>query len=311
MEKIIKNNKNEKKGLLFTITTIVLLLSLYLLAEAFMERNNELGSMMADSIYGDKFRFLEDDLISGSYRDLLDIRLEGISRGSTTDIKFDRFFLSPLRDYDSYMKSYETLIEGRYSSLNNLNVTLIGFNTSFLMLPYNSTFEIHSKNLTIRTMPVSTNYISGITVYLKVNGTFSCNDVPCTDQANADNEACEAPANDPAGNPAIAVTWEDTAGFTCTRSRKLDPAEDNDKGNGRQFYVSLLNAGNAGVKYGQVDGINGIFRMTARDLQANATQLDLSYTLMNNKVVIKGGNLAIRSGLGNITKEMEIILYKE
>ncbi len=311
MIKIIKNNRNEKKGILFTITAIVLLLSLYLLAEAFMERNNELGSMMSDSVFGDKLRFTEDDLISGSYRDLLDIKLEGISRSSTTDIKFDQFFLSSLRDYDSYMKSYETLAENRYSSLNNLNVALTGFNTSFLLVPYNSTFEIHSRNLTINTMPTSTNYISSITAYIKVNGTFSCNDIACVDQADADNEACEAPGNDPAGNPTVTITWEDKTGFTCLRSRNVAPTENNDKGNGRQFYVSLLNAGNAEAKYGQVDGINGMFRMTVNGLQANATQLDLSYALMNEPVVIKGGNIIVKSVLGNITKQMEMILYKE
>lgn len=311
MGKIIKIKKSGKKGLLFTIAAIILLLSLYLLSEAFMERNEVLGSMMLNSVYGDKFRHAEDDIISGSYRDLLDIRLEGISRGSTADIKFDQIFLSALRDYDTYMKSYKTLVDNKYSSLNNVNITLTGFNTSFLMMPYNSTFEIHSKNLTIKTMPASTNYISSITAYLKVNGTFSCNDIACADQADADNEACEAPGNDPAGNPTIAITWEDNTGFTCLRSRNVNPTENNDKGNGRQFYVSLLNAGNAEVKYGQVDGVNGIFRIAADDLTANATQLDLSYNLMNEKVIIKGGNLAVRSESGNITKQMEMILYKE
>ena len=310
MTKIIQKSKNGKKGILFTITTIVLLLSLYLLAEAFMERNKEFGSIMSNSVFGDKFKYIEDDVISGSYRDLLDIKFEGISRTSTFSINFDQFVLSPLRDYDSYIKSYETLVENKYSSLNNINVTLTGFNTSFILMPYNSTFEIHSKNLTVRTMPASTN-ISSITAYIKVNGTFSCNDIACADQSDADNEACEAPGNDPAGNPAITITWEDTTGFTCLRSRNADPAEDNDKGNGRQFYVSLLNAGNAEVKYGQVDGINGVFRITAMDLQANATQLDLSYALINDRIIIKGGDLAIKSELGNTTKQMEIILYKE
>ena len=311
MAKIMRNKENGKKGILFTITTIILLLSLYLLAEAFMERNKELGSMMSNSVYGDKFKFIEDDIMSGSYRDLLDIKLEGISRGSTTDVKFDQLFLSGLRDYDGYMRSYETLVENKYASLNNLNATLTGFNTSFLMTPYNSTFEMHSKNLTIRTMPTSTNYISSITAYLKVNGTFTCNDIACANQTDADNEACEAPANDPAGNPTIAITWEDNTGFTCLRSRNVDPAEDNDKGNGRQFYVSLLNAGNAEIKYGQVDGINGVFRITVNGITANATQLDLSYDLMNEPITIKGGNLMVKSVLGNITKQMEIILYKE
>lgn len=311
MEKLSKNNTNEKKGVLFTITTIVLLLSLYLLAESFMERNKELRSIILNSIYGDKFRFIEDDVISGSYKELLGIRLEGIARGSTLDVKFDQFFLSELREYDSYMKSYETLVENKYSSLNNLNITLQGFNTSFLLMPYNSTVEIHSRNLTIQTMPASTNYIASITAYITLNDSFSCNGVLCANQSDADANACEQPGNDKQGNPTVTITWEDKSGFTCSRERRLEATENSDKGNGRQFYASLLNSGNAEVKFGQVNGVNGVFRITINGIAANATQLDLSYTSMNDKTFIKGGNMAIKSVLGNITKQMEIILYKE
>ncbi|MBI2107910.1 hypothetical protein HYU10_02900 [Candidatus Woesearchaeota archaeon] len=301
---------DRKKGVLFTVTAIMLLLSVYLLANAFSERSSGLSEAIIGLSFGDRLRFVEDDIISGSYAQLLDIDFDNTERSASFTLRFDRFFISPLRDYPSYMKAYETLAENKYSSLSNINITLSGFNSSFIARPYNSTFILGKSNFTILTMPDSANYIQTITANIRLNGTFSCDGEACEDQEDADENACEQPGNDPQGNPVIDITWEDKNGMTCTRSRRLDPTEDNNKGNGKQFYVGLLDAGNAEIKYGSVDGTNGIFRLAADALSANATQLDIGYALMGGRLSIEGGILSIRTP-SNVTKSARIILYGE
>ena len=197
---------NRKKGVLFTVTSIMLLLSVYLLANAFSERSAGLSEAIIGLSFGDRLRFIEDDVVSSSYGQLLDIDLDNIERSARFMLRFDRFFISPSRDYPNYMKAYETLIENKYSSLNNINITLSGFNSSFIARPYNSTFILGKSNFTIFTMPTATNYIQTITAHIRLNGTFSCDGEACEDQEDADEEACEQPGNDPPENPVITVT---------------------------------------------------------------------------------------------------------
>lgn len=301
-------NKN-KKAILFTITTIFLLLSLFLLTSAFLDRNKELHNVMSNSAFGDKFSYMEDDVVSNSYQELLDINFEGVERSSTVLLKFDQFFLSPSRLYEEYMQTYKTLIENKYSTLNNLNITLTAFNPSFTVEPYNTTLNIQGVNLTVLTMPASTNYIESITAYIKVKQDFSCDGDLCKNQGKANN-ACERPANDPSP-PVIDITWEDSAGFECNWKRKLDPTEDNDKVNGRQFYVEFLNGGTAEVKFGNIDETNGVFKLITDGIEANVTELDIEYSSLSQNLVLKGGFVTIKSNLTNITKTADIILYKE
>tara|TARA_Y100000310_G_scaffold330320_1_gene401750 strand:+ start:248 stop:1183 length:936 start_codon:yes stop_codon:yes gene_type:complete len=303
------NKMKNKKALLFTITTILLLFSLFYLTRVFSESQEDIQNTIANSGFGDKFKSIEDDISSSSYQELLDINFEGVARAATVTTKFDGFNIINSRDYEEYMSSYKTLVENKYSTLNNIEISLTGVNSSFTIEPYNSTIKLDQQNLTLSTLPLSTNYISSITAYVKVNGTFDCNDAACPDQATAEEEACKQPNQD-AGQPSIAITWEDSTPFTCTRTRTLDPTQDNDKSN-FQFYPKLLDSGNIEIKYGTVGSSNGIYKLITTDISANITQLDIEYTLLPEPITLKGGNIQITSIVNNITKTSDITLFKE
>ena len=57
------------------------------------------------------------------------------------------------------------------------------------------------------------------------------------------------------------ITLYDSKNFKLARRRRLDPAEDNDRGNNRQFYTIFYPSGDAEIKYGQISGTNGIFSL--------------------------------------------------
>ncbi|HLD42468.1 MAG TPA: hypothetical protein VJB08_00585 [Candidatus Nanoarchaeia archaeon] len=304
--KFLVRHRPGKKGVLFTAATIFLLLSVFLLAGSIADRNKGAQSLM-NSGFGDKFAFMYDDIVSNSYYDLLEVIFEGLSRGATVTVKFDQLFASPARSYGVYADSYKTLVQGAYAAKQNAEIALTGMNTTFLIGPYNSTVAFEGPNISVYTMPTPVNYIESVTAYILINGTFSCNDAACPNQTIADEEGCQA-ANNDAGQPALTLTWEDSLGFTCTRSRTVDPTENNDKGNGKQFAATLLD-GDVEVKYGEVLGIDGVFKLLSSGIEANMTQLDLEYTLAAEPVVLKGGIVSITSG--NVTKRAEMILWSE
>jgi len=297
-------NKIGKKGVLFTITTIVLLLALFSLSHSFLVRSRSLSHLLGSG-FGEKLLFIHDDVLSNSYRMLLDIIVEGVERNSTAILKFDHIFLSSQRDYDAYMQNYESLVEGTYASLNNIDLSLEGFNSSFSILPYNTTFDYEEENLSVYTMPAA-EHIESITAYISINGTFDCSGLACPGQEESQENGCQGPGNT-AGNPVIFITWQDSNSFTCTQAKELSPTENNDKGNGKQFAANLL-SGNAEVKYGTVLGRDGVFKLIASGIESNLTQLDIEYRLAPEKIMLKGGVLGISS---DAAKRSHLVLYQE
>jgi hypothetical protein len=306
----IRKMLKKKKSVLFTVTAIVLLLSLFLLSASFFDRNRALQSLVSTSSFGDKMKYLEHDIISKSYQDLLAIIVEGVSRSSTVTVKFDQFYLTTNRDYSQIMKSYKTLVERKYSSSNNIQANLTAFNASFKMLPYNTTFNFQKENFTISTMPTATNYVTTLTVYAYLNGTFSCNDNPCTSEQSAANVPCNEPQSDGSGID-VTIIWEDATPYTCTSTATVSPTENNNRPDGTQFIVDILDDQLAEFKVGQVNGINGVIKLISGNVAVNLSQMDIEYSLLNEKVILEGGSLQIQSDLENMTKKNNIILYQE
>lgn len=290
--KLLKN----KRSFLITIMALLLLLPIFYLTSAYTDRNKQLQTTITFSGMGDKLSYVEDDIISNVYSDLLSLNLSSITRSTNINISFNQILLAPGRDYNSIMNDYETFIEGNYATLNNLNISLINFGDNFTVEPYNTTFKIIGDNFTLYTMPTSTNYIQGVNVIVSVGA--------------ENNSACAAPSDDGSGLPLITVTYNHALG-SCTNSVNLDPIANNDAG-GQQFYLDTTNpTGSIEVKYGQVGGTNGIFTLRTWNISANVTQLDVVYNLTNNRVKMIGGNITITSVIGDITKENEIILAEE
>ena len=98
-----------KRGILFSITTLLLFTSLLIFPLSF------------DDPIVPRLGHIEDDIVSGSYSDLLDIEDIRITRGPALSI---RFFTDIDMDvsYDARLNRYADLVEGRYSSLQNMDI---------------------------------------------------------------------------------------------------------------------------------------------------------------------------------------------
>jgi len=290
-----------KKAILFTIMTLLLLLSVFTFTQAYLDRNKELQNTVSLSGAGGKLRYIEDDVISNAYGDLLGIKFGNITRGDYINISFNLASLVHGRKYLDVTNSYESFVEGAYSYLNNANVTLIGFNNSFVIEPYGTRFDLQGQNISVYTMPVPLNYIRAITVR--------------TDVGAENNSECFVPADDGVPYPEIIVgyTYDLIGGGRgeCLNYAQLNPQENNDLSM-KQFYLETKNpSGFIGVKYGKISSTDGVLAIITYNITANVTQLDLQYNLIEGKVQIKGGNISIKSLVGDITKQNEIILAEE
>ncbi len=278
-----------KKAFLFSITAMLLFLSILTLILAYFDRNKELQASVTDSFAADKIRFIEDDVIGSAYSDLLGVELKTITRGSTVDVFFNKTILG--RDSRIPVLAYKDFVENDYSGMNNLEVNLTRFYTNFTIWPYNTTFIVDNGGVLLKTMPKSNNPVVSVGIEVKVKGQLQ--------------GTCSAPDDDGLPYPLISVTFNYEGG-TCTADRRLNPAQDNDK-LGRQFFIPTT-GGNVEVKYGRITSWNGDLTIYRNSVPANVTKLDIGYS-PDTRVFITGGNISIKSG--GIVKKSRIILAEE
>ncbi|MFH1317043.1 MAG: hypothetical protein ABII01_05990 [Candidatus Woesearchaeota archaeon] len=288
----------DKKGLLITIMSLLLILPIFYLTDVYFDRNRDLQTMIVVTGLGDKIRYTEDDIISNAYSDLLGIHLNDINRDSNINVSFNQVLLDSGRDYSTYMDEYKDFATGTYASLNNLNISLDGFNHNFTIRPYNTTIEVLGEDIAAYTMPVSPNHVEGITIAVRVL---------------VDNDSsCLVPNDDANGFPSVKVTYVHNLG-SCTQTVQLNPQENNDA-SGNQFYLDTANpTGSIEVKYGQITSKigDGILEILTSGISSNVTQLDIEYTLTNERISLTGGNITIKSAISNVTRTSAILLAEE
>src|SRR4030042_141562 len=143
-----------KKGVLFTITTFLLLWSLFMLTQSYMNRNSSLQELAITSTSGEKIRFLEDDITNNIYYDLVDFSIDSVTRDSENiTITFKGPLLSKYKDHLALMQEYEAFIEDTYSNLNNINVELTNLTPTLTITPYSTNFLINKTELIVTTQP--------------------------------------------------------------------------------------------------------------------------------------------------------------
>ena len=284
-----------KKGILFTITTIFLLLAIFLLSSAYLIRNKELQRTATLSLAGDKLSYIEDDITNNIYSDLLSINLESISRGNIKNktgtyvtVVFNHSNLTSSINHEQLIQNYKNFTEGTYSNLNNINVELNGFNNSFSLSPYNSTFIIDSNMFYVYTD--NSDNINRIKLIMTV-----------------DEAALNTSQGQPSNTGDIEMEIEMThSGGEFEPTADLDPTNVNDP-----FYVNFASGSRIEISFGLYNSQNGVLRINASGLKADISNLEFRYDLLSEKIIIKGGNISITSPIENITKETEIIIAEE
>jgi hypothetical protein len=289
---------NNKKAVLFTITTIFILLTVLTLTSIYVERNKELQYNIIDSSYSNKVRFIEDDVISDVFSNLLSVNLKNITRSTVINVSFDQILLSPGKDYYQKAQSYEQFIEGTYSNLNNINIELTGFGNNFTIRPFNTINVIKGENITVYTNPSPTNYVERIGIIVDIDA--------------ENNSVCSVPTDDSGSHPEILITYIYDGG-SCTNIVQLDPEENNDQA-GKQFYLDTINPiGYIEIKFGIIPGYsgNGVLNLETNNITVNVTGLYFEYELSDQNIDIISGNLTINSATNDLQKHTTIVLAEE
>jgi hypothetical protein len=284
----------DKRGFLFTVITFVLLMSVMLLAKAYMYRDQGLRESATSYQSSSRIGMIEEDIISNVFNDLLTVSLQSITRTTTLTVIFNRSELTAARNYPAIMQNYKNYIENTYASQNYINLALNGFNNTFVIQPYGTRFEIVGQTL----------YLYFASPYTDISA------ISVSAQTDSEKQgSCKAPST--SGAIPITVTYRDTTGYTCTNTVSLSATADNDK-TGQQFELSLKNpSGDVDTKFGQVGGINGVLAILPTTANFNITQLSITYTLPASRVYLESGTLGITSRVNNLTKSSKIILAQE
>ena len=282
-----------KKGVLFTITTFLLLWSLFMLTQSYTDRNRGLQELTITSTSGDKIRFLEDDITNNIYYDLVDFSICSVSRDSENiTIIFIGPVLSKNKDHFALMQEYETFIEGSYSDLNNINLELTNFTPSFTITPYSNNLLINKTELKVTTQQPSQTRSIQIEIVLNTSiANLTTNSTP-TDS----------------GEKMISVQILDK-----NKNHLLDDevAYLDSTISNQPFYVEFSDNSSLEVKYGNIFDMDGSLAITANNLIANITNLKFTYNLTFELVRIKSGEIQIDIPNRNLSKQAQIMLFVE
>jgi hypothetical protein len=240
------------------------------------------------SLAGDKLRYLEDDIASNIYSDLLLLQEVSISRGSFLTIIVNHAGLGSSTDFQQKMQEYKNFIGQKYARLHNCYIALQGFNNSFSITPYNGTFIIDANVTYVYTgnLPV----LNRTSMTIQVNGFML-------------NTSAGHPAD--TGYTEISVKILHSSGM-YDYSANLNPTAANDP-----FYINFENNSRIEVTFGRYNNNNGVLRINASGLQADVSNLELMYNLLPEKAALIGGNLSITYPVENITKETRIVIAQE
>lgn len=278
-----------KKGILFTIVTVFLLISLFMLSRAFLDRNKELQTTVTGLSAGDKLRYIEDDIVSSIYSDLLWVNLSSVKRQDNNIIfNFSKAGkISPSLNYDSIMQDYESFVEGTYANKNNVNINLMNFNPGFNITNYNTFFDFANK-LYIYNNP---SYLNKIIIQIKANATTT--------------EGNTTPTDDGGDYPRInVIVLNQNNDKLYEASPQLNPSKK------QEFKIDLTHGKKVRVKFGTVEGKPDGTLIVDSNLYSEITSLVLSYDEINQKILIIADSNVSISSLG-ITKNTELVLYEE
>lgn len=144
----MRKRRMSKKAILFTIITIFLLTSVFVLTTTHLKRNRLYQTFVSEVAISAKTKFIQEDIIA-DYLTLLEIELDEIARNDTSvTLKFNSFgVLSQDINYSARLADYESFLETTFSRLSNTRIVLNRFTPVFNFYPYNSTFNIEGKQL--------------------------------------------------------------------------------------------------------------------------------------------------------------------
>ncbi|KHO45124.1 MAG: hypothetical protein QS99_C0017G0008 [archaeon GW2011_AR4] len=157
----------QKKGLLFTVMTFLLMFSVFIIALSYAERISSIKGMMVGAGAIHKQRYYEDDIASRAYADLLGLNISLTHTGNTRIVNLSIPNIGNGTNPHYHMQFYKDFIERVYSSDNNINITLREFNATITLSPINTTISLDTNNTKLTNLSL----LSEFSLVLKTNET--------------------------------------------------------------------------------------------------------------------------------------------
>jgi hypothetical protein len=277
-----------KKGLMFTIMTVLLFFSLFIFSKTYLERSENFKYTLVQTSIPEKMRYIEDDIVSNLYFDIMDINVSNIERsGGELSVNFSNtIYFQNNQNYDTKMQDYQTFIEEDYAMLQNVDLTLTNFGANLTIEPYQSIIDIDESQLLILN---NASKMQEISLSLKVN----------EEDYTTLNEDTTAGTE-----TIILIVLNSTNDMIHQDSYSLDPTVES--------TVTLsFGSNDVTIKFGNFDSYPDSTLQLQTDLYTELTELGFVYTEDSEITVIRGGNFTISNVINDISKETEIILVEE
>ncbi|MBW2971005.1 hypothetical protein KY320_02490 [Candidatus Woesearchaeota archaeon] len=286
-----------KRGLLFTVTTFLLLSSVFFLSFAYVRRSAYTQSALHMTKTGDRLRYLEDDIGSSAFIDLLGMDIPSVRRRSQNlTLTFTEITLSKDSNYDAMLQQYQSFIENNYASQNNANITLQDFDTKFTIQPYNTTFIVDTTNLEMGHF--NSTQVERISVVIKLNQ--SADDLLSnTTPTDGIGKLVEVSVDclDRSNKPLLTDTFA-----------LLETDKHNQK-----FEMRFAADKSLTVYFGESDDIadRAVLEVSINGTDANITSLSIVYPTQLTPTTIDAASVSILIPHLNIRKNSKIYLFAE
>lgn len=286
----LERKKKKKKGILFTFLTVLMLSSLFFLTQVYLYRNKELQKVITLSATGDKFRYIEDDVISNIYSDLLWLNSSIIRDDYVKLIFSPGGKLGPKINHTKKYYDYENFVENTYANMHKLNISVNNFNPEFQIEPYGITFNYNSEQLYVYTDP---QHLEKIILQLTADVS--------TLQSNT------TPTNDNHEYPEIHVKFVDTNGDVLYEG---NPQQDPDE---RGDFELIFDSGErVAVSFGVIGESPPGTLLVEGNFSVTLDTLELWFDKISTEVLITtDANILIKTKVEDINKDTEIVLLEE
>lgn len=290
-----------KKGILFTITTILLLGSMIFIVSNYVKKSDRVKYVIQESYTADRLRYIENDVAS-DFLDLINVTLMNITKNNNEVVlRFSNFGKIPRVALKSNLSEYEQFLEDNYSKLINTEIKLTNFNQNMTFRGYNSTFVLYEggKDVNLDVFTQDYSNIKNINLTLEIN-------------VNISNSFC--PSNDAPGNPQVhlIVCYNGQKKLDCIRRLKTSGTCAS-----QGFYVKpqgIEPNERVDVEFCEYNNDQGTLRVNSSSgLTAEITNLRYTYNAINRQTWLETSesNLYLNPRFGNLVKNNSILLGEE
>jgi hypothetical protein len=274
------------KGILFTVSTFMLLLTVLLFSMFYFSVSQEKRSL-SFTMFGDRQKFLESDL-GETYLNLIDAELDYINRsGNHVTFDFSSLYeISASPGYQARIADYESFLGGLFSNRTNIDIN-VALDPDFTINPYNISFEIDSDNFYIYTD--SSSVVTSYSLTIQVDNPRNA----VSDSGKPGHSGQDYPYIN------VSIVSSDNQEIIGDE-RRLDPASSNDP-----FYSEFDDDSRIDVWFGRINGRDGTLRVRTNELVATMNQTSLTYDFGENVFLEAARTYNIT--IGDITKNKLII----